>query len=333
VHSPAATIAIPCCNGEAHLVPLLESWLAQSCQDFELVIVDDASDDASVALVRRIAGARARIVVNSQRLGLAANFAKAASLVETPFFCIAHQDDDYAPEYLRTMLAALAERPSAAFAHCSATAIDSDGNAIAAAAERFKRRLAQRAVDAPRPELHRLLWRGNFVCCPSVLFRTEAYRRAGGFDPSLSFALDWDLWFRLIEVGFDIVTVLEPLMRYRRHLGNASRGATRSLSRFHEERAVLAKAEQSGRAAGLIEGPLPASRSLRNNLVNEAFEDLRAGHRAEFAAKLAFAQQFLPELRLDPGLIGLRCMSRLGSFGVGVLGFLRSVAVRTGLGT
>ncbi len=330
--TPAATIAIPCCNGAAHLEQALASWLAQTRQDFDLLVVDDASDDDTVAIVRRVAGDRARLVVNTPRRGLGANFAYAASLVRTPFFCLAHQDDVYDRDYLRTMLAALDAAPDAAFVHCAATAMDGDGNAIAAAAERFKHRLAQRAVGASRQQLHELLWRGNFVCCPSVLFRSDAYRRAGGFDATLSFALDWDLWFRVLGSGAPFATVLQPLVRYRRHGGNASRAATRTLLRFREEEHVLAEAHRRAVAAGLVHGPMPPSRSLRNNLVNEAFEDLRAGDRTAFAAKLAFAKQQLPAVWRDPVMRALRVFGRCGPPGVAALQLLRAVAVRDGLG-
>lgn len=333
MHAPAITFAIPCCNGKAHLEPLLESILQQTRQDFVLILVDDASSDGSAAIAERVAGKRAQIVVNERRLGLAANFAHAASLVRTPYFCLAHQDDAYAPDYLARLLPALEGEPTAALAHCSATAMDGDGNAIVAAAERFKHGLARRAVGASRARLHELLWHGNFICCPSVLFRTAAYHSVGGFDVSLSFALDWDLWFRLLESGFGIVTVVEPLVRYRRHGSNASNAATRTLRRFREEMHVLARAQAAGTASGLFTAGRPPSRSLRNNLVNEAFEDLRAGQREAFDEKLAFARAHLPELWWDPLLVGLRCMSRCGPIGTSLLGLLRAAAVRMGVGS
>lgn len=153
--APLVTIAIPCHQGAVHLEPLLRSWLAQTLQDFVLLLVDDASTDGSVELARRIAGDRITIVQNPQRRGLAANFAHAASLVQTEFFCLAHQDDVYQPQYLERSLHTLQPVRDAAFVHCSATAIDGDGNAITAAAERFKLGLAQQAISAPRDRLDR----------------------------------------------------------------------------------------------------------------------------------------------------------------------------------
>jgi GT2 family glycosyltransferase len=327
-----ATFVIPCCNGAVHVGATISSIPAQDRQDFDLVLVDDASTDDSVAVATAAGGSRLLVERHAQRLGLAANFAHAASLVRTPFFCIAHQDDVYEPGYLARMVAALAADPALALAHCSATAIDAKGNPIAAAAERFKRRLARHAADASAPELFRLLLRGNFICCPSVLFRRDAFAAVGGFDTRLSFALDWDLWLRCTRAGRRIGTVLEPLVRYRRHLGNATREATHSLRRFEEELAVLQRARDEGCAAGLLAAATPIGKALRNNLVNEAFEDLLAGSKAGFAAKMAFLDAQTPDLRRDPFVVALRVLAKGGRAGVAALAACRWLALKAGLG-
>lgn len=330
--APVATFAIPCRNGAAHLETLLRSLLAQTRQDFELLLVDDASDDDTGAVAQRVAGARLQLIRNAERRGLAANFAYTASLVTTPYFCLAHHDDVYEPDYLARLVQALEQAPAAAFAHCSATAMTGDGSAITAAAERFKLALATKAVGADRAALYRLLCRGNFVCCPSVLFRTATYRATGGFDTRLSYAVDWELWLRMVHAGHTLATVLTPLVHYRRHVGNATHTATRSMRRFEEELEILEAAFARGRAEGLLDEQHAPTRSLRNNLVNEAFEDLRAGNREAYRQKLAFLATRLPQLRRDPYVLTLRALGRCGPLGVATLRFGRALAVRLGLG-
>ena len=330
--APIATFVIPCCNGAAHIGATVRSILAQTRQDFDLVLVDDASTDDSIAVATAAAGARLRVERHAQRLGLAANFAHAAAIARTPYFCIAHQDDVYEPRYLARMVAVLDADPALALAHCSATAIDAKGNPIAAAAERFKRRLARRAAGATAAEAFRLLLRGNFICCPSVLFRRDAFEAVGGFDTRLSFALDWDLWLRCARAGRRLGTVLEPLVRYRRHLGNATREATSSLRRFEEELAVLQRARDEGRAAGLLAAAAPIGKALRNNLVNEAFEDLLGGSRTGFAAKMAFLDAQVPDLRRDPFVVALRVLAKGGRAGVAALAACRWLALKAGVG-
>ena len=69
-----ATFAIPCYNAGPHLRPLLESLLRQDEQDFDLLLVDDASTDDSVAVAQRVAGDRLRIHRNPVRLGISGNW-------------------------------------------------------------------------------------------------------------------------------------------------------------------------------------------------------------------------------------------------------------------
>lgn len=150
---PIATFVIPCCNGEGHIEPMLQSLLAQTRQDFDLLLVDDASTDRTVERARAVAGERLGVVVHGSRIGLARNFAFAASRIATPFFCVAHQDDVYEPGYLAALVERLQRHDRHAFAHCLATAIDGESNEVAVAAERFKRRLAREAVDTDAPSL------------------------------------------------------------------------------------------------------------------------------------------------------------------------------------
>jgi GT2 family glycosyltransferase len=325
-----ATFAVPCRDAGPHLRPLLESLLAQTRQDFDLLLVDDASTDGSAELARSIAGARVRVVRNERPLGLAGNFARCVELTATPFVCLAHQDDVYEPGYLEALFDALQARPDAAFAHCPARAIDADGRVVDSAAERHKVRRCARAANADRRALYALLFRGNFVCCPSVLFRTDALRAAGGFDARWHYALDWELWFRLLRASHSFATVTRPLLRYRRHDAAASRARTRDLSRFREEVEVLAQARELGVAAGLLDAGA-RSTAVRNNALHEACDDLHRGDRAAAAAKIAFVRA-LPGFSRDPWLCAFAAMARLGAPGRTALTAGRALAVRLGLG-
>jgi glycosyltransferase involved in cell wall biosynthesis len=71
---PLLTVAVPTCNGAAHIAQAIRSILSQERVDFELVVSDDRSDDDTLTVVRKAAGDRARVEVNSERLGLAGNW-------------------------------------------------------------------------------------------------------------------------------------------------------------------------------------------------------------------------------------------------------------------
>jgi len=329
---PVATFAIPCRNAGVHLRPLLQSLLRQTEPDFVLLLVDDASTDGSAALAREVAGARVTVHRNDPALGIGGNWNRCVELVTTPFFCLAHQDDVYEPRYLERLLAALRARPDAGMAHCRATAVDADGVAFVSPAERYKEHFWQHAPGDDRAAHSARLYRGNFVCCPSVLYRTDAVRATGPFRTDLRFALDWEYWFRLLRAGFGIADVDELLVHYRRHDAAASNLASADRSRFAEELQVLAAARSDGVAAGLLAADVGASPALRNNLLHEAFVDLQAGRRAAVAHKLAFVRDHAPELWRDRYVRTFRCLWRLGAPGRWLLGIGRRLAVRFGLG-
>ena len=105
---PLLTVAIPTCNGAAHLAEAIQSILSQEGSTFDLVVSDDRSDDETLAVVRTAAGDRARIEVNSERLGLAGNWNRCAALARTPLVAIFHQDDVMLPGHLSAHAASFA---------------------------------------------------------------------------------------------------------------------------------------------------------------------------------------------------------------------------------
>jgi GT2 family glycosyltransferase len=330
--SPAVTLAIPCRNAGRHLRPLLQSLLAQTRQDFELLLVDDASSDGSIELAREVAGERVQVHRNAAPLGIGGNWNRCVELARAPFVCLAHQDDVYEPEYVARMLAALDARPDAGMAHCRAAAIDADGRAMPSAAERFKAHFWRQSPGKDRAAHYERLWRGNFIVCPSMCFRTDALRVTGPFRTDLCFALDWEYSFRLLRAGFGIVDVHEVLLHYRRHDGAATAAANRTRTRLHEELQVLRAAVAAGQASGLLPGRLGVSPALRNSLLHEALTDLLAGRRTSVAKKLWFVRQHAPELWRDRYVRVFRAAWRLGAPGRWALAFGRRLAVRLGLG-
>lgn len=332
MQAPAVTLAIPCRDAGPYLRPLLQSLLAQTHQDFALLLVDDGSRDGSAELARAVAGDRVQIHRNEPALGIGGNWNRCVQLVQTPFFSLVHQDDVYAPSWLARLLDALHERPDAGIAHCRALAVDAEGMPFASPAERFKDHFWKHTPGTDRAAHYARLWRGNFVCCPAVLYRTAAVRAAGPFRTDLRFALDWEYWFRLLRAGHGIVDVPEVLVHYRRHAAAASRAATADHSRFEEELLVLDEARAAGIAAGLLAstgGPSPA---LRNNLLHEAFADLDCGHLAAVAHKLSFVRERAPQLWRDPYVRVFRGLWQLGAPGRLALDLGRRLAVRFGLG-
>jgi GT2 family glycosyltransferase len=314
------TFAIPCHNGAAHLPDLLRSLLAQVDVDCELLLVDDASSDDSVAVARAVAGRRLALVVNPTPLGIPGNWNRCIELVGSDFFCLAHQDDVYAPEFAVTMLDALAQAPHAAAAHCRLRAIDARGAPRTSLRERYKERFWRTlpALESPAQGFQRL-FAGNFVGCPSLVFRRAAVAAIGAFDTHFRFVADWEWLLRAHAKDWQLAAVPQALVAYRRHAGQATHGDAASLRRYQEEQTLLLQAHVVGVGADL----LPAhtrSTAMRDNLLLDAFLDLQARRPHDARAKLDLLGNLDPSARRSLPAKAVAAAARLGWPGRQALG-------------
>jgi len=282
------TVAIPLFNGARFLGDAIESLRAQSHRDFRLLCVDDASTDDSVAVA---AGHGVEVVTSPAHTSLAANWNRAASLVETETFILAHQDDVYERDFVAAMLGLLDAHPRAFAAHARATAIDERGRAVRNPAARYKDRFwpaAEPVEREPEAEIE-VLRQGNYVIAPSVIFRTERFRDLGGFDASLDFVTDWEFWFRGLRRGFTLAGTHARLVRFRRHAATATRVSERTMRRYEEELALLAALEEQRPI-----GPRRAYRAIANTITTDLAARLADGDRDGARALLRFGRERVP---------------------------------------
>jgi glycosyltransferase involved in cell wall biosynthesis len=214
--TPALTVAIPSYNGRTHIGEALLSILAQRADGvaFHLLVVDDGSDDDTLAIVREVAGGVARIEKNAERLGLAGNWNRCVELAQTPWVAVFHQDDVMKPGHLAAHRAALQGYPDIGFVCGGFDVIDEMGNVVPAkviervdfggdryfALGEFVRELAVR----------------NPVRCSTVTLNKAAHAAVGGFDARLRYALDWDFWARVAR-RFSVRWLNTPSVSVRWH--------------------------------------------------------------------------------------------------------------------
>lgn len=127
--SPRVSIGLPVYNGDRYLAEAIDSILAQTYTDFELVISDNASTDTTQELCRRYADRDDRVKYHrsDENRGGTWNFNRVVELSQGEFFRWAAHDDVVAPTYLERCVAALDARPAAVLAHTSVEIIDEDG--------------------------------------------------------------------------------------------------------------------------------------------------------------------------------------------------------------
>jgi glycosyltransferase involved in cell wall biosynthesis len=126
------SIGLPVYNGERYLAQVLESLLAQTFTDLEIVICDNASSDATAEICQsyRAKDARVRYFRNARNLGAAPNFNRTFELSSAPLFQCGGCDDVYEPTFLERCIAVLEQDPGAVLCHTSAKVIGDNGEPL-----------------------------------------------------------------------------------------------------------------------------------------------------------------------------------------------------------
>lgn len=213
------SVCLPTYNGEQFIAEALHSILSQSFTDFELLVVDDCSTDATVALVRAVTDPRLRLWQNERRLGIPGNWNRCLSLAQAEYVCLFHQDDVMLPENLQRKVRMLDADSAVSFVHSAAEVLMED-SAPVALGDWIEKTTTDFVADGPA-YFRKLLLHGPCICAPAVVARRQRLVEIGGFDETLGYTCDYEAWMKLCadsRVGF----IAQPLIRYRWHGGNVS---------------------------------------------------------------------------------------------------------------
>lgn len=210
---PKVTVLLPAYNGGELLRAAIDSVLAQTYEDFELLVVDDCSSDGSDRLVAGYRDPRVRLLRNEENLGQIATLNRGLEHARGEYVARLDQDDACMPERLERQVAVLDAEPMIGVVGSFMDVHDDDGHVVWRA-----RRRVDDAADFAFLALANLLP----VAHPTVLFRRAVALELGGYDGSIRFAEDQDLWRRFALAGYRVQVVPEALVRYRVHAGQQS---------------------------------------------------------------------------------------------------------------
>jgi hypothetical protein len=217
--APLVSVIIPVHNGTTVLSDALTSVRQQTCQNFEVIVVDDGSSDGSHALAQKFADEDYRIKVLRQPNGgvsVARNTAIARARGELIAFLDA--DDVWLPGKLAAQLDLLKREPHANLLFADYFLWDGRND--------FGRRYSD-PDKFPDGDVSRRLIFFNLFGTSTVMIKRETLEAVGWFDVDLSMAEDWDMWLRIAERGLCAKGVRQPLARYRLWPGNVSHNTIR----------------------------------------------------------------------------------------------------------
>jgi len=255
--APAISVVLPTHNGGRYLDQAVESIVAQTFGDWELILVDDGSTDQTPVQVDAWSGRdeRIRAIHLAQNRGLPWALNEGFRQASGRRFTWTSDDNWYAAEALELMQRFLDRRPQVDVVYAGWTEVDAEGSAV----------LAQPA----RPPQDLAVINCVGAC---FLYRREVHQALGGYSEDLSLAEDYDFWLRA-----SLAFRLEPLDRllyfYRRHEAALSQRRRREVFLANQEavsrwlrrgnnlsRAVRGRALEALGLRALVEGELKAAR-------------------------------------------------------------------------
>lgn len=213
--SPLLSYIVLSYNYERYIRQTLESILAQSVQDFEIVVVDDASADRSVEVITSFDDSRIRLLQNDKNIGGAASYNRAVEAARGEWLVNLDADDWIAPTKAELQLAAVREDPRLNVVGTYVFVRDEDGAPHHSAVVQSE---VQSVINRARNLNLTDTWIGtNGLCRSSTMVRAAAHRRVGLDDPDMIRAPDYELWTRFLRAGLRMEVLPQELTFMRIH--------------------------------------------------------------------------------------------------------------------
>ncbi len=202
--TPTVSVVLPTHNGRRYIRQSLDSVLAQTLGDFELIVVDDASTDDTAAIVGEYNDARLRLIRLTENAKLPGALNIGFRATRAPFLTWTSDDNWYAPDALEKLHAQLHRDPALGMVYAHAYLVDDSGQTVGEAPVR------------PMSGFDDNPWNPVGAC---FMYTRAAYERVGDYNESYRLVEDFDYWLR-IAAAFPTTILAEYLYYYRVHAGS-----------------------------------------------------------------------------------------------------------------
>jgi glycosyltransferase involved in cell wall biosynthesis len=210
---PRISVLLSVFNSREYLCEAIDSVLRQTFKDFELIIIDDASDDGSSELIDNYRSIDNRIIVirNRNNLGLAESLNRGLKVASGSFIARMDADDMALPNRFELQIKFLEHNPTISLVGSDTAVIDTEGNELG----------ENRAFSDPEL-LRRIIVYRTISFHPTWLFRRELAEQINGYR-DFPVCQDYDFLLRAIESGARVSNYPGVLLRQRRYSGISNR--------------------------------------------------------------------------------------------------------------
>lgn len=217
---PLVSILVPSFNGAKYLAEALDSLLAQTYPNIEIILLDDASEDDTAAVAARYAG-RIEYVRQPKNLGIYDNVNVGIERARGELIATYHADDIYLPNIVEAEVAYLETHPEVGAVFCADILVDAEGR-------EYGRVTLPEELRGNRPLDYRtvldalLRYKNRFLVCPTAMVRASVHRDVGNYrQDRYRNTADLEMWLRIAR-RYPIAVLEEQLMKYRHFHGNSS---------------------------------------------------------------------------------------------------------------
>lgn len=202
---PKVSLVMSVFNQERFLKEAIKSILGQTYKDFEFLILDDGSFDNSFKIFKSFKDKRIKIFQNKKRQGLAKSLNFLIKKAKGKYIARMDGDDVSLPTRLLTQVRFLDKHPQIALVGCWAKIINDKGKVIGEFRHPLNYKQIRKVILSYNPFIH-----------PSVMFRKEAFKKIGGYDESLPYSQDYDLFLRFV-INYPCINIKRFLFKFRWH--------------------------------------------------------------------------------------------------------------------
>lgn len=200
-------------NHERYIQETILSALSQTCPPDEIIVIDDASTDHSVAAAQKIRHKTVRILTEEHNLG-GPNTMKGLNQCSGSLIAILNSDDTWQEDKLQLQLDYLERNPDCGVVFTLVNVIDEDSKPWPDGSNPYQ--YIFRKDNNDRHEwLRQFFHKGNALCASSALIRRECFDKVGSLNGRYTQLQDLDLWIRIVKAGYDIHVLQKKLTNYR----------------------------------------------------------------------------------------------------------------------